>query len=424
MSEQMAIKRGQNGMTTQQEALQALILDPDLERLEDLLADFNLFDVLGIARAELRHSAFLAWLLDPRGSHGLRDYFLRTFLLQVAREASNLEVGDITPFEVDSWKLLDIEVATERYYIDILIVGRDDGFVCLIENKIGSGEHSNQLSRYLDTVKGEYEIPDIIPIFLTPDGRNPDPGSAAEDYIPLGYGMIVELIERTLRTRGSTIGASVTTFLEQYARTLRRHVLDTTDNIDELASKIYYKHRTAIDLIINAQSNKDAMDWEVVESAVKQYAPSDFQSDSRSKSILRYFSSSLDEIDDLRIGQGWTASRRLLMFEIKHERGELNLYLWIGPGPEDAQEIRGRLKALADDGRVQGVSMRRSTRLGTKWHSLYRKPVLSREDLEQYEPDEARQKVEQALSEFYEKDYWPIVNAIREEFGLPEVSSN
>ena len=159
---------------SQQEALQALILDPDLERLEDLLADFNIFDVLGIARAELRHSAFLAWLLDPRGSHGLRDYFLRTFLLQVAKEASSLGVGDITPFEVDSWKLNDIEIFTERHRIDILILGTDDSFVCLIENKIGSGEHGDQLSRYLQTAQEEYESPYIIPIFLTPDGRNPD----------------------------------------------------------------------------------------------------------------------------------------------------------------------------------------------------------------------------------------------------------
>ena len=130
-----------------------LILDPGLERLEDLLADFNLFDVLGIARAELQHSAFLAWLLNPRASHGLRDYFLRTFLAQAAREAHDRGIGDITPFDVDSWKLSDVEVATERHHIDILILGREDGFVCLIENKIGSGEITGISSGcYLDTV--------------------------------------------------------------------------------------------------------------------------------------------------------------------------------------------------------------------------------------------------------------------------------
>lgn len=33
---------------SREEALQNLVLDPDLERLEDLLAEFNLFDVLKI----------------------------------------------------------------------------------------------------------------------------------------------------------------------------------------------------------------------------------------------------------------------------------------------------------------------------------------------------------------------------------------
>ena len=204
-------------MTTQQEALQALILDPDLERLEDLLADFNLFDVLGIARAEERHSAFLAWLLDPRGSHGLRDYFLRTFLSKAAQEASSLGIGDITPFEVDSWKLSDIEVATERHRIDILILGRSDGFVCLIENKIGASEHSNQLSRYLSTVDSEYEGLDPFPVFLTPDGVEPESQADAERYVPFDYGEIADLIERTLKTRGSTISSSVTSVFKPWS---------------------------------------------------------------------------------------------------------------------------------------------------------------------------------------------------------------
>jgi hypothetical protein len=34
------------------EALEQLVLDEDLERLEDLLAEFNLFDVLKVERRE------------------------------------------------------------------------------------------------------------------------------------------------------------------------------------------------------------------------------------------------------------------------------------------------------------------------------------------------------------------------------------
>ena len=36
--------------------------------------------------------------------------------------------------------------------------------------------------------------------------------------------------------------------------------------------------------------------------------------------------------------------------------------------------------------------------------------------------DEAKMKVEQAIQEFCETDYFPLVNAIRTEFGLSPVS--
>ena len=35
----------------------------------------NLFEILKITKAEIRHSNFLAWLLDPKGNHRLQDRF-------------------------------------------------------------------------------------------------------------------------------------------------------------------------------------------------------------------------------------------------------------------------------------------------------------------------------------------------------------
>ena len=70
----------QQDTVSPEEALQALIMDPDLERLENLLAEFNLLKVLGVARSEIHHSRTIAWLLNPRESHGLGNYFLHGFL--------------------------------------------------------------------------------------------------------------------------------------------------------------------------------------------------------------------------------------------------------------------------------------------------------------------------------------------------------
>ena len=42
--------------------------------------NFNVFRLLDIENKEDAHSRFIAELLDPRGSHGQEDYFLRLFL--------------------------------------------------------------------------------------------------------------------------------------------------------------------------------------------------------------------------------------------------------------------------------------------------------------------------------------------------------
>ena len=45
--------------------------------------NFNIFDVLKLSTSEVRtHSAFLAELLNPEGSHGQGDIFLRLFTYQ------------------------------------------------------------------------------------------------------------------------------------------------------------------------------------------------------------------------------------------------------------------------------------------------------------------------------------------------------
>jgi hypothetical protein len=53
------------------QALEDLIVDDDLERLEDLVAKFNIFKVLGIQTRDTRYSRFLAWLKDPERSYRL-----------------------------------------------------------------------------------------------------------------------------------------------------------------------------------------------------------------------------------------------------------------------------------------------------------------------------------------------------------------
>ena len=61
--------------------------------------NFNIFKVLGLSTSEVRlHSAFLAELLKPDGSHGMGDSFLRAFLEIVIPDFKN--TFDIASLEV------------------------------------------------------------------------------------------------------------------------------------------------------------------------------------------------------------------------------------------------------------------------------------------------------------------------------------
>src|SRR4030088_1373392 len=86
-----------------QKELEALVVDnPDLERLEALLDQFNIFEVIGAVRQELRHSDFLAFLLDPQQNHGLGDAFCKRLLQKILVDVDPSTIP-ISPIDLDVW---------------------------------------------------------------------------------------------------------------------------------------------------------------------------------------------------------------------------------------------------------------------------------------------------------------------------------
>ena len=192
--------------------------NPDLERLESLLGEFNIFEALGAVRQELRHSDFLAFLLDPGQHHGLGDTFLKRLLQRVLLRADRPPVSAV---EIDVADLEGALVLREWRNIDILIHDESSRLVCVIENKIGSGEHSNQLTRYREIVQREFPDCRLVLVYLTPDGADP----SGEAYIPLAYGDIADMIDAVRVVRESTLGADVSALMRHYTTMLRRHIL-------------------------------------------------------------------------------------------------------------------------------------------------------------------------------------------------------
>src|SRR6476661_6772979 len=91
-------------------ALEDFVLEnEDLERLEAQLDRFNIFKAVGAVRQELRHSDFLAFLMDPQQAHGLGVLFVTRLLQRALREFAPAGAG-VRPIDLELWNLDGLKV--------------------------------------------------------------------------------------------------------------------------------------------------------------------------------------------------------------------------------------------------------------------------------------------------------------------------
>lgn len=131
---------------------------------------FNIFSILNIETDEVKtHSAFLAELLNPKGSHGQGNIFIDKFVKNI------LNVNNLDTKNAEVTVEYSIGQITEDYKqggrIDILIKFHKPDFLILIENKIDAGDQPYQLFRYNSfaiKTKKPYKL-----LYLTKDGHTP-----------------------------------------------------------------------------------------------------------------------------------------------------------------------------------------------------------------------------------------------------------
>ncbi len=232
------MSNGESESTTDLQTLEQFVVENDeLLQLEERIGRFNIFDALGIVNAEIRHSNFLAWLLDPNESHGQGPLFLKAVLMDLLRQ-SPPKLRPFSPVKLDGAELRGVDVRREWRNIDILIKCEDPAFVIAIENKVGSKEHSKQLDRYRETVNREYGDIQRQFVFLTRDDDEPtDPG-----WTVYTYEDIHRVLRRVRNANVASIGDDVLAFLDHYIRLIGSRFMDDP-KLDELCQTIYKNHR-------------------------------------------------------------------------------------------------------------------------------------------------------------------------------------
>ena len=152
------------------------------ERRARGIHDYNVFDVL--ETKEVKHSKFIASLLDPKGLHYQGDLFLREFV----------NACGISDFGLDT---SNAQVYREYENIDIYIT--DGNKHIIIENKLWTGDHDEQIARYIQAIVDEQDEQDeiyerILVLYLTPfDDEIKSLGGIDEvgkDYLKLGQNQV------------------------------------------------------------------------------------------------------------------------------------------------------------------------------------------------------------------------------------------
>ncbi len=222
--------------------LKNLLDDENLNTINRSVSEFNPFRVLKLEHYEIRHSNFLAWLLNPQESHGLKVVFLKKFLEKI-NEINN----NVNNIPIDEISNKNITIKREWQNIDILIEGK--AFVCVIENKIYSGENGTQLQKYRDIIENKFSDKKAYFIYLTLNKETP----SDEKYKNITYsGSILPILKDIID------GAKdqVKSFIKQYINILEYDLqLKKAKKTNKDILYISNKHKTILDYLYEIKDN-------------------------------------------------------------------------------------------------------------------------------------------------------------------------
>jgi hypothetical protein len=212
--------------------------DPDFQYLHKALNTPNLFNVLDNLAYEIRHSNFLAWILDPNGSHKQGDLFLNRFLDAIG-EAK--EVGEI------------FHIRREQDRIDILIISQFR--VITIENKTFTTDSIDQLKRYRSQIQNKYSSLKQIFIYWTPNGDQPTDKHERVLWGGYSYTSFVSDFEPLLN---NITDRRVTIYLSDYLESLKIKILSNSPYVDT-AKILIERHKDYIGNVFSSANELDPL---------------------------------------------------------------------------------------------------------------------------------------------------------------------
>ncbi|MCB0181364.1 MAG: PD-(D/E)XK nuclease family protein, partial [Anaerolineae bacterium] len=308
-----------------------------------------------------------------------------------------------SPVDIDVADMQHTEVRREWRHIDILVHDPDNKLVCLIENKIYSGEHSNQLERYYNIVRREFPTCRLIPILLSPGGEEP----THEDFIATSYDTIVKVLENVCATYRSVIGPEVSTLITHYITMLRRHIVSDSE-IAKLCQKIYRQHQQALDLILEHRPDlqSDIAEYLAmfVERDFSQHQLSFFGTSG--KQYFHFHAQEWERLPEALQDAPIEYDDLPLLFQFQNELNQLTLrlcipssYIYDPPYPEPI------CQRLLDTAQTHPEVFRQpDRRIMKRWTWMHRAEFLSAGDYDGADMESLTEKIDSKWQKFLAQD--------------------
>ncbi len=205
-------------------------------------SEFNIFKVLKLDNYEIRHSNFLAWLLNPKETHGFGISFLDSFLDGVLDKdvLNSINEQDIT---------VETEYLTNKgRRIDILIYSKD--FVCVIENKYGSEEHDEQCKHYKDFIENFSKFQNCkYKYYIFLDINRPSDEQLQNNlncYQPITYKDIYQILVNLLKEKEENITLQI---IRQYIEIIKEKYIMLDAETKKQCRELYSKYKNVFDLM-------------------------------------------------------------------------------------------------------------------------------------------------------------------------------
>jgi hypothetical protein len=385
-------------------SLEKFIIDNgELEDLESELTGFNIFEAIGSVRQELRHSDFLAFILNPNNNHGLGDVLLKRILIDIISHNKNEKVSAL---DIQLNNLENIDIRREWRNIDLLLLLRDLKTIFVIENKVGSRESKTQLKNYSEIISSNFgKEYSVVKVLLTPEGIPPENDDSWGIY---SYERIAQQIDIFLQKKEEELNFKTFKVLEDYLILLRRHVVPDK-NLVELCQKIYREHKVAIDLIFE---HKMDLYSEISAYLIEKLkADKDVVLDDSGKTYIRFRSKVFDTIPVFDNGDGWTSTKKILLYEFQNYNETLRLKLIIGPGKREPREALFSMYVENKKDLKNG-----NNKLAARWSQITRLDILSKNHYEEMDFEVIKERVDSFWDNFKRKEFLKIDEFVSKAF--------